>query len=105
MGYYGYGMHAAGAGGGAVFLLFLLFILFLSLLGLLMLVKSKRHHIMRSDGAVGCCGHPAVHGFPTATASEDEALSIARLRYARGEIDRGQYEELLRILTGSGPSV
>ena len=42
------------------------------------------------------------HGDPARPNERDDPLAIARIRYARGEITRQEYREMLHDLTGKG---
>ena len=68
-----------------------LFALFIGALvwALLRLTSSHDHH------AVGPTAPP-----PGPWAPRDDALNVARLRYARGELDREQYFRVVEDLTG-----
>jgi putative membrane protein len=76
--------------GGMLFLLFGVLIL----VGIVLLVIWA----VRASGG----GHGAVGGVtpPPGAAGHDEAVAIAKRRLASGEIDKAQYEELMRTLGG-----
>ena len=91
----GYGGGYNSVGGGSWFgsMLFLLFGA-LILVGIVLLVIWA----VRASGG----GHGAAGGMaPSAgAAGHDEAVAIAKRRLASGEIDKAQYEEVMRILGG-----
>lgn len=58
----------------------------------------------RSSGAAGCCGmaqhSPMAPQPPASSTSTQDALEIARLRLARGEVTPEQFAEIRRALQG-----
>jgi uncharacterized membrane protein len=50
--------------------------------------------------AVRAMGDRHAEGSPPVTAADDAALKTARERFARGEIDRAQYDEIVQALKG-----
>jgi uncharacterized membrane protein len=48
-------------------------------------------------------GTPVPSGLPASSGGVEEALQVARLRYARGEMARDQYLQLLEDLVGPTP--
>ncbi|MBU4557145.1 MAG: SHOCT domain-containing protein [Actinobacteria bacterium] len=96
MGYgrgYGYGcgnMMGDGWFGGLLFLLFGAVVL----VGIVLLVIWA----VRASGG----GHPVASAYPGApgAAGHDEAVAIAKRRFAGGEITREQFDEIMRTLGG-----
>jgi len=85
---YGYGMGSGGWIGGLIMSFFGLLVLAGIVLIIVWAVRSSAgHHQAGGDRPMqsGPVGH-------------DEAVAIAKRRYANGEIDRAQYEEILRGL-------
>ena len=86
MGGYGYGYGPMMAGGGWLGLLLMAFFWLLILAGIVLLVvwivRSSTHHAGPGAG----------------TASHDEAVALARRRYAAGEITKEQFDEIMRAL-------
>jgi uncharacterized membrane protein len=90
---YGGGYNSVGGGnwfGGMLFFLFGALIL----VGIVLLVIWA----VRASGG----GHGATSGIAPSSgaAGHDEAVAIAKRRLASGEIDKAQYEELMRTLGG-----
>lgn len=97
---YGYGF-----GGGGMLLGGLLWILFVVAVVVLIVMLVRRAgmmhghgpmmHDMRGPGPMGA-GMPGAPGAPAA----DEAVAIARKRFASGEITKEQFDELMGKLGG-----
>jgi putative membrane protein len=85
---YGYGV----MGGGWLGLLMMLFFGALVVAGIVLVavwaVRSSGH-----GHAGGAAQHPGAVG-------HDEAVSIAKRRFANGEITKDQYDEIMRSLAG-----
>lgn len=101
MGRYGYG-YGGGYGnmmGGGWFGLFLMVFVGAVIVGLLILLVMR---MMRSSGHG--YGHPMVHGgtpaAPVSAPGHDEAVAIAKRRFASGEITKEQYDEIMGSLKG-----
>lgn len=92
-GYSGYGgysdMMGGGWLGGALFLFFGILIF----VGVVMLVIWAVRSSHRHGAAV------AMHR-PVGAVGHDEAIAIAKRRFASGEIDKTQYDEIVRSLNG-----
>lgn len=89
---YGGGYNSVAGGnwfGGALFLLFGLLIC----VGIVMLIVWA----VRASGGHGTS---AAIQPPAGAVGHDEAVAIAKRRLASGEIDKAQYEELMRTLGG-----
>lgn len=85
---YGYDMMGGGWAGGALMLFFGLLIL----AGIVLIIvwamrASSGHHAGAGPVAPGVAAH-------------DEAVAIAKRRFASGEIDKTQYDEIMRGLSG-----
>jgi len=88
---YGYGdMMGGGWFGGLLMLAFGAAFVAAIVLLIVWAVRSASGH-----GAPGT--HPAPPATP-ASASRDSAVAIARERFAKGEIDRTQFEDIMRAL-------
>lgn len=90
-GYDGYGNMMGGWFGGAAMLLFSA----LFLVGVVLLI------VWAARASAG--GHGAYYGGatpPPGQAGHDEAVAIAKRRFASGEITKEQYDEILRTLGG-----
>lgn len=93
---YGYGQNLGYGnmlGGGWVGLIMMLFFGALIIAGVVILVMW----VVRSSSGHG---HPAVMGGSAAAPGHDEAVAIAKRRFASGEITKDQYDELMRSLVG-----
>lgn len=82
----GYDMMGGGWVGGALFLLFGTLVV----VGVVLLVIWA---VRASSGHTGSGGQA-----PPAGPAHDEAVAVARRRLASGEINRDQYEEIMRAL-------
>ncbi len=102
----GYGYGPMMGGGGHIFGGFFAFLFGITLIvGIVLLVvwavraSSQRHHpqtvVATGPQAVGPVGTVAP---PIAPRAADEALAIARKRFASGEITKEQYEEIAQTL-------
>lgn len=80
-------------GGGWLGLLMMFLFAALVIAGVVMLVLWA----VRSSFAHG---RPAAMGGPAAAPDHDEAVAIARRRFASGEITKDQFDELMRSLVG-----
>lgn len=87
---YGYNM-MGGYGWGGTLLLFFFGALVVAGIVLLIIWATK------SSSGHGTSGGPDV---PPGAAGHDEAMAIAKRRFAGGEITREQYEEIVRALGG-----
>jgi uncharacterized membrane protein len=87
---YGYG-NTPGFGGPGM--LMMLFFGALVIAGVVVLVVW----VVRSSSGRA---HPAGMASPPSTAAHDEAVAIAKRRYASGEITKDQYDEMMRSLAG-----
>lgn len=80
-------------GGGWLGLLMMFFFGALVIAGVVLLViwavRSSSSH-----------GRAVATGGPSPTAAHDEAVAIARRRFASGEITKDQFDELMRSLVG-----
>ena len=78
--------------GGFLFLLFgaLIFV------GVVMLVMWA----VRASHGGGAPGAASMHHRPVSAVGHDEAVAIAKRRFASGEIDKGQYDEIMQSLNG-----
>lgn len=95
MGYgrgYGYGIDSMMGGGWWVGLLMFLFGS-LIIAGIVLLVIWA---VRASSGHAAGSGSVQPHG----ATGHDEAVSIARKRLASGEIDKQQYDDIMRALSG-----
>ena len=93
MGGYGNGYYGGGGGGGALGgILFFAFGL-LILVGIVLLIVWA----VRTMGGQGHSG-PGAGSAHTPQQNQDEACSIARKRFASGEITKEQYEEICKSL-------
>lgn len=86
---YGYGMMGGGWIAGLVMSFFGLLVIIGIVLIVVWIVRSSSGHHQASGGSAS-----------QASAAHDEAVAIAKRRYANGEIDRAQYEEIMRGLGG-----
>ena len=86
---YGYGMGSGGWIAGLVMALFGLLVLIGVVLIVVWIVRSSSGHQAGGGGSA-----------PQGSAAHDEAVAIAKRRYANGEIDRAQYDEIMRGLGG-----
>jgi putative membrane protein len=91
-GYGGYGGYNSGGNllGFGMMVLFGLVLLVGIILLVVWVVRSSRHQSGQSGGDV----MPR----PPMQAPTDDACAIAKVRYAKGEITREQYEEICRTL-------
>jgi putative membrane protein len=93
---YGYGQNLGYGnmlGGGWLGLLMMLFFGALVIAGIVVLVMWA---VRSSSGH----GHPAAVGGSAAAPGHDEAVAIAKRRFASGEITKEQFDELMRSLVG-----
>lgn len=102
---YGYGYPMMSGGGWFVGLLFFVFfVLVLALVVLLIIwaVQSSKRHPHPMQGAPGT-SMPAPPAAPPVGAApgHDEAVAIAKRRFASGEITKEQYDEIMNGLSGS----
>lgn len=90
---YGYGVGPAGMMGGGGWLVGLIIIASIALLvaGAVLLVIWMR-------GASQHRVSPGTSSAPPAAAGHDEAVAIAKRRFASGEITKDQFDELMRAL-------
>lgn len=86
----GYGM---GYGAGYAVLMAILWLLLFA--GIVLLVLWAVRASQRGAGGTHMYGPPIL-------GRRDEACEVARMRYARGEITRDQYEEMCHVLEGRG---
>ena len=88
----GYGNY--GYGGGAGFVGFGMMLLFgaIVLVGIIVLVVWT---VRRPSGHAGAMGGPMA---PSGGAGHDEAVAIAKRRLASGEIDKEQYDAIMKSL-------
>ena len=86
---YGYDM----MGGGWAGTLLMLFFGLLILAGIVLIVVWA----MRSSSGHG---QPGTGSMSHGAAPHDEAVAIAKRRFASGEIDKAQYDEIMRGLSG-----
>jgi len=93
---YGYGGSMMGGAGPLLMWLFFAFVV----LGIALVViwamrsASGGHHMMMAGHHAGPVGPVP----PAAPAGHDEAVAIAKRRFANGEITKEQYEEMMRTL-------
>jgi len=89
--YDGYGMMGGGWFGLAVMLLLWLVLVGGVVLLIVWAVRATQHH-----GSAGPTGSPGpTHG---GAPGHDEAVAVARRRYAAGEITKDQFDEIMRGL-------
>ena len=92
---YGYNMMGGGWAGTLIMLFFGLLILAGIVLVIVWAIRASSGH-----GQVGQ-GHPgAGSSMSSGAAAHDEAVAIAKRRFASGEIDKTQYDEIMRGLSG-----
>ena len=87
---YGYGNALGGAGGFGMLAMFVFGALIIAGVVLLVVWMARS-----SSGSA----HASAGGAPS-RAAHDEAVAIAKRRYAGGEITKEQYDELMRTLAG-----
>jgi uncharacterized membrane protein len=98
---YGYGGY--GMGGGLAFILMLVFWVLLAALvvGLIVWAMRGSHQHPRHDYLPGQPAQPPTPQAPPATgAAHDEAIAIARRRFAAGELSKDQFDEIVKTLQG-----
>ncbi len=86
---YGYDMMGGGWLGGLVMLFFGLLVLAGLVLIVVWAIRALSSHSSSATGPVSPGG-----------AGHDEALAIAKKRFAGGEITKEQYDEIMRVLSG-----
>jgi len=86
---YGYDMMGGGWLGGLVMLFFGLLVLAGLVLIVVWAIRALSGHGSSATGPVS-----------TGAAGYDEALAIAKKRFAGGEITKEQYDEIMRVLSG-----
>lgn len=89
---YGYGNMMNGGWLG----LFLMVFVGAVIVGLIILLVLR---MMRSSSGHGY-GHPMAPGGPASAPGHDEAVAIAKRRFASGEITKEQYDEIMGSLKG-----
>jgi putative membrane protein len=87
---YGYGNTVGGGGFGMLLML---------VFGALLIAGIVLVVVWLVRGPSGT-GHPAGTMPPPSAPGHDEAVAIARRRFASGEITKEQYDELMRCLAG-----
>lgn len=93
--YNGYGMMGGGLGAWIVGILWLIAIVAIVVLVVWIARRSTGHDHMQHTQAPGT--PPAAFNAPP-SASHDEAVAIARKRFASGEISKEQFDEMMKSL-------
>jgi uncharacterized membrane protein len=86
---YGYDMMGGGWVGGILILFFGLLVIAGIVLVVMWAIRSSSGH-----------GHQGTGSVPPGAAAHDEAVAIAKRRFASGEVTREQYDEIMRGLSG-----
>jgi uncharacterized membrane protein len=94
--YNGYGMMGGGWLGALAMLVIGLIVVAVVVLLVVWAVRSSGGHHHQAGPVVGASGMPATGATPQV--SHDEAVQVARRRYAAGEISKDQFDEMMKAL-------
>jgi uncharacterized membrane protein len=102
---YGYGGFGMGGGLGLVLMLAFWVVFAAVVVGLIVWSMRGSHQHPRHDYLPGQTGQPpasppAASVPPAAGPAHDEAVAIARRRFAAGELSKEQFDEIMKTLHG-----